>query len=146
MRPVSVLLTSATGTLARLWTTNPSDLKPSKTPSWLLYSAAMGNASIFYVLKHNGIECLVTVSIWALLGCIVLTNRINYINRRTTLIWTSTLLALLLLVLAIIFPYCFHQEGYNVVLIVLYAAIQFWLSYGPNSLLWIISSEIFPTR
>lgn len=121
--------------------------KPGETPSWLLWSVAInGDHSIFTVLKNNAIECIATVSVWALLGCALMTYRINGIDRKLTLIWSSILSAGLLLATAIAFPYCFHKEGSHVVLIVLYAAIQFCFSYGPNTLLFIIPGELFPTR
>ena len=132
-----ILTLFLTGTLNKIWSSHKIQLDPGR-PSGL-----SGADSIYGELKWNGIQSLATVSVWSLLGCAVLTNRINFIDRRLTLIFTSMLLAILLLVTAIVFPYCFHQDGHPV-LIVLYAVIQFFFSFGPNTLLFIIPAEIFP--
>ena len=133
------------GTLAKIWTSQRAKTEKS-TPTWLLNSAAVNqDGSIFSVLNSNAIEAIVTVSIWSLLGCALLVNRINFVDRRYTLIWTSILLAVLLLATGISFPYLFHRGGHPI-LIALYAVIQLFFSYGPNTLLFVIPAEIFPTR
>jgi MFS transporter, PHS family, inorganic phosphate transporter len=72
-------------------------------------------------------------------------QRINFMDRRFHLIWTSLVLAALLMITGIVFPYCFHTDKHPV-LIALYAAIQFWFAFGPNTLLFVLPAEIFPTR
>lgn len=61
------------------------------------------------------------------------------------MIWTSAVLTGLLLLTAILFPFLFHKDG-HIGLIILYALIQFFFSYGPNTLIFVIIAEIFPTK
>jgi PHS family inorganic phosphate transporter-like MFS transporter len=132
------------GTMAKLWTEERQINVPS-TPSWLLNSPYDESGTIRQVLQTNASHTTLTTSVASILGAIAITCMINRIDRRRALIWSFAALALALLVLAILFRFLFHTP-HHWVLVVFYAVVQFGFAFGPNTLTFIVSAEIYPTR
>lgn len=130
--------------MAKLWTSarQPNALS---TPSWLLNSPYGDSGTIRQVLQANAKNTTLTTSVTSVLGAIAIVFLINRIDRRRALIWSFAALSLALLVLAILFHFLFHTPSHWV-LVVFYAVIQFGFAFGPNTLTFITSAEIFPTR
>lgn len=132
------------GTMAKLWTSHDK-ANDGETYSWRMNSPYGDDATIHEVLLANGKECILTSIIASICGSVLVIMLINKFDRRKALVWSFLLLASALLVLAILFLCLFHTKAHDV-LIVFYAIVQFGFAFGPNTLLFIIPAEIFPTR
>ncbi|KAE8448804.1 hypothetical protein EG329_008806 [Mollisiaceae sp. DMI_Dod_QoI] len=90
-------------------------------------------------------QYVITVSIGSMLGSILLIVFINRQSRRRLLIQSFAVLSILFLATGIVLHYT-EFEGAHWVTIILYMFCQFFFNFGPNSLTFIISAEIFPTK
>jgi PHS family inorganic phosphate transporter-like MFS transporter len=93
------------------------------------------------VLRENMTTAIYTVSISSILGLILLIFLINKLDRKQTLTVTFLILAGLLFVACGSFEALFHQPDRHVLLIVLWVAISFFFSFGPNTLTFIVSEQ-----
>jgi hypothetical protein len=126
--------------MAKLWT---AQVQPNgqDTPAWLLNSPHGDDGTIYQVLRSNAKECMITTSISSILGSLLMIMLINKFDRRVALIWSFVALSAALVVLGVAFLYLFHTPS-HIVLIVLYALIQFGFAFGPNTLTFSKSSLI----
>ncbi|QIW95812.1 hypothetical protein AMS68_001330 [Peltaster fructicola] len=157
------------GTLAKLWTDRPINFDRD-APYW------QKNSDVYYPLVNgtflNGTSGLVaapaikevltstmkhaiyTTSIAAILGSSFYIGFAHMINRRHMLIGTFFALSVLLAITAGAFKALYHDgdangspiSGGHVVLIFLWALIQLFFSFGPNTLTFVMPAEVFPTK
>jgi PHS family inorganic phosphate transporter-like MFS transporter len=115
----------------------------AELPSW---NQDAGNpcATIKDVLWTSAIHTLELSSVAALVGALVCIVIINYIPRRRLLAITSAGLALLLFASGVAVWKTAETE-YHKVTMVFFALIQFLLNVGPNTVVFIIAAESFPT-
>jgi PHS family inorganic phosphate transporter-like MFS transporter len=134
VQPSRIEVTYSNGTLSQL---ELGDIWPDNVESTPLIKA---------VLRENMTTAIYTVSISSILGLILLIFLINKLDRRRTLTVTFLILAGLLFVACGCFEALFHQEDRHILLIVLWVAISFFFSFGPNTLTFIVSELHFDRR
>jgi PHS family inorganic phosphate transporter-like MFS transporter len=127
LQPDRIDVTYSNGTMGQLAL---GDIWPDNVESTPLIKA---------VLRENMTTAIYTVSISSILGLVLLIFLINKLDRRRTLTVTFLILAGLLFVACGSFEALFHQEDRHILLIVLWVAISFFFSFGPNTLTFIVS-------
>lgn len=88
---------------------------------------------------------MMTISIGSLVGSLLLIKVINYIPRRSMLAWSFTGLGVLLVITGGAF-YAVHETAMHALIIAFYVFCQLLFNLGPNTLIFIMPAEIFPTR
>jgi MFS transporter, PHS family, inorganic phosphate transporter len=101
--------------------------------------------SIYQVLVQDAQQSAITVSIGSVVGSLVLLKVIDYVPRKTFMVWSFLALAALLAITGGSLFGVFRTNEHAVT-IVFYALSQFVFNLGPNTLTFIIPAEIFPTR
>lgn len=96
------------------------------------------NESIYNVLRSDGIQYIITVSIGSVVGSFVLIKFIDYVQRKALLTWTFLILAVLF---AVVGGSLFVVEYTNMhaLTITLYVLCQLAFNLGPNALTFIVS-------
>ncbi|KAF1982391.1 MFS general substrate transporter, partial [Aulographum hederae CBS 113979] len=131
-------------TLAKLWESAPQPIPEGGVPSWAS-DASEAEEGIYATIRGNAKRSLLTVSIGAICGCLLLIKLIDYVPRKKMLSWSFVWLALLLAGTGASFLNTFQTNLYGLT-IALYVLCQFSFNLGANSLTFIIPAEIFPTR
>lgn len=153
------------GMLAKLWTSQ-SVILESNAPWWQSNSAivnttvagatvvngtyangTIADATIRQVLGDNMRHAIYTTSIAAIVGSVVFIGTVHLLCRRRMLIGSFFGLAVLLAIAAAVMRPLFHDgsagaqplPGGHVGLIFLWIVIQFFFSFGPNTLTFIVS-------
>jgi PHS family inorganic phosphate transporter-like MFS transporter len=98
--------------------------------------------SIYDVLKSDGIQYIITVSIGSVVGSFILIKLIDYVQRKALLMWSFIILAVLF---AVIGGSLFAVEytDMHAVTITLYVLSQLVFNIGPNALTFIVSAFYF---
>ncbi|KAI9688688.1 MAG: hypothetical protein M1822_001045 [Bathelium mastoideum] len=131
--------------LAKIWADGPKETGHG-VPVWRLESSLSDpGATIYDVLYNQAKQSLLTISIGSLLGSVAIVMAINRLDRRDLLVATFLVLAALLYTTGGVLLATILTVNHGVV-IVFYALCQTFFSFGPNTLLFIIVAEIFPTR
>jgi PHS family inorganic phosphate transporter-like MFS transporter len=106
------------------------------------YNATTPN--IYTILIQDNVHSLLTSSITAIVGAILLIVAIEYWNRKSLqYIGFAVLTALFIIIGA---SYQSTINNFRGVTITLYALTQFCFYFGPNALTFIIAAELPPTR
>ncbi|KAH8701555.1 major facilitator superfamily domain-containing protein, partial [Talaromyces proteolyticus] len=127
--------------IAQIWLSTA----PTKTSLLLTWQNTDPTETIYDVLKSDGTQYIITVSIGSVIGSVVLIKLIDYVPRKALMMWTFISLAILF---AVIGGSLFSVEYSNMhaVTITLYVLSQLAFNLGPNALTFLISAEIFQTR
>lgn len=100
--------------------------------------------SIYSILIADSVHSLITSSIGAILGSVVLILTIEKFSRKT-LQWVGfVILAFFFIIIGA--TYKATVDNLPGVTVTLYALSQFFFSFGPNALTFIIAAELFPTK
>ncbi|OCK75629.1 MFS general substrate transporter [Lepidopterella palustris CBS 459.81] len=130
--------------LAKLWAFSEPPPEGRGTPSWNP-DHNNPNATIYTAVRDNAERSMITISIGATLGTLLLIKLIDYIPRKKILAWSFLWMAILLAVTGGMFFKVAYTDSHTAT-IVLYALCEFSFNLGPNTLLFILPAEIFPTR
>ncbi|KAJ9269152.1 hypothetical protein DTO212C5_4835 [Paecilomyces variotii] len=101
--------------------------------------------TMFNQISHNAQQYIETISISSLAGSGLLIFLIDYVPRKMWLVWSFLILSVCFAVLGGVLVRTEFQGGHWAA-VVIYAICQFFFNLGPNTLTYIISAEIFPTR
>lgn len=124
--------------IAQIWLSNPPEYGFSNS-TLVDWQTTNPNKSIYDVLKSDGIQYIITVSIGSVVGSFALIKLIDYVQRKTLLMWSFTILAVLF---AVIGGSLFAVEytDMHAVTITLYVLSQVVFNIGPNALTFIVSA------
>ncbi|CRG87871.1 putative metabolite transporter C2H8,02 [Talaromyces islandicus] len=130
--------------IAQIWLSNPPQYN-FLNPTLADWQTTDPSSSIYDVLKSDGIQYIITVSIGSVVGSFALIKLIDYVQRKALLLWSFVILGVLF---AVIGGSLFAVEytDMHAVTITLYVLSQLVFNIGPNALTFIISAEIFQTR
>lgn len=129
-------------TLNLLWLN--SSFQPNAAAPDYAEDPANITQSIYWVLHNNGARALEVSSISAMTGSLLMIPLINYFTRRNLLIYTSLILAVLFFVTGALVITEFAQ-GASRASLVFFALAQFTFNIGPNTIVFVLVAEIFPT-
>ncbi|KAJ5820319.1 major facilitator superfamily domain-containing protein [Penicillium riverlandense] len=101
--------------------------------------------NMFEEISNNARSYIYTISISSLVGSGLLILLIDYIPRKMWLVWSFLVLSVLFAVLGGVLVAAEFTPGHWAT-VVLYALCQLFFNLGPNTLTYIIPTEIFPTR
>jgi MFS transporter, PHS family, inorganic phosphate transporter len=129
-------------TLSKIWE-GSLPLAAQPLPRWDTdYSTNSPN--IYSILIQDNVRSLITSSIGAIVGALLLIASIEHWNRKRLLyIGFGVLTALFIIIGA---SYKSTINDYRGVTITLYAITQLCFYFGPNALTFIIATELFPTK
>ncbi|TRX94584.1 hypothetical protein FHL15_004536 [Xylaria flabelliformis] len=103
------------------------------------------NSAIYKTLQENFIHNLITISIGALPGSIIILFAIDYVPRVTWMMWTFVALAALFAVNGSTLFIAFQTDKHALT-IVLYVLAQLAFNLGPNTMTFILPAELFATK
>jgi MFS transporter, PHS family, inorganic phosphate transporter len=101
-------------------------------------------ASIYEILYNDGTRSLQVYSITSLVGSIAVIPLLNCVSRRRLLFLTSSALAVVFWITGALVLTQFAKQGRTAIL-VFYAIAQFLFNLGPNTVIFIMAAEVFPT-
>ncbi len=132
-------------TLNLLWTWSPPPSRPQGNSS-LPWENDPENPteSIYNVLYNDGIRAIWVSSISSLTGGFIVIGLINYVSRRSLLFWTSLALCIIFFITGALVWTEFARPGLFLSTI-FYALAQFFFNLGPNTVVFVLAAEIFPT-
>ena len=134
---------SAPQTMAKIW---EGAYSFAGQPQLRLWDTDYGNnkPNIYSILLSDGVRSLITSSIGAILGAVILIFTIERCNRKRLQYVGFGVLTVLFIIIG--GSYQTTIKRYRGVTITLYVLTQICFSFGPNALTFIIAAEIFPTR
>lgn len=100
--------------------------------------------NIYSILIRDNVRSLITSSIGAILGALLLIVTIEYWNRKRLQYVGFGVLTVLFIIIGA--SYQATINNHRSVTIALYAITQFCFYFGPNALTFIIAAELFPTK
>ncbi|KAK5652692.1 hypothetical protein OQA88_10286 [Cercophora sp. LCS_1] len=101
--------------------------------------------TIYHMLEYNSIRSIVAVCIPSMLGSIGAILIINRFRRKMILVTTFFLIALLFAITGGTLIATFRGGRSHTATLVFYAITQFVYNLGPNTIIFILAAEIFPT-
>lgn len=149
-------------TLAKLWGSHPSDVTTPTNATGIQYpngtfiinatgiqdwkaGFASQDDNIYDALRGDAVRALYTISVSSIIGSVAFLLFVNYIPRVTVLRWTFVLLAILFAITGSSFTVVSDTDQHSVA-IVFYALTLFILNLGPNTILFMLPAELFPTK
>jgi PHS family inorganic phosphate transporter-like MFS transporter len=123
-------------TIAHIWASEPQPTRSGDVLSWA--NPSEPELSIYEVLKQDGIRSIITVSVGSLIGSVILIKVINYVPRRSWLVWSFVGMAVLFAVIGASFFKVVDTE-LHALTITLYILCQILFNLGPNTLTFIVS-------
>jgi PHS family inorganic phosphate transporter-like MFS transporter len=102
------------------------------------------HANIYDVLYNDGIRAILVSSISSFVGGVVILPLLNIFPRRLHLFWTSLLLAVIFIITGILVKVEYASPG-SISGRVFYALAQLLFNLGPNTVIFVLAAEIFPT-
>lgn len=102
------------------------------------------NPTIYSILIQDNVRSLLTCSIGAILGALILIFAIERLNRKRLHYLMFGVLTILFIIIGS--SYQSTINTYRGVTITLYTLTQLCFYFGPNALTFIIAAELFPTR
>ncbi|KAF8856769.1 MFS general substrate transporter [Acephala macrosclerotiorum] len=130
-------------TLAKIFGSRPSDVTP-KVYDWNAGFAEQDD-NIYDALYGDATRALYTIPLSAIPGSVVFLLLVNYIPRVTVLRLTFVVLAILFAITGSSLVAVFETSNHSLT-IVFYAFSLFILNVGPNTILFMLPAELFPTR
>lgn len=131
-------------TLAKIFAAQPADVEKNTLYDWQAGFASEDD-NIFDVMIGDTTRALYAIPISAILGSVVFLLLVNYIPRVVALRWTFVALGLLFGITGSSFIAVF-QTAHHSLAIAFYAIALFILNLGPNTILFMLPAEIFPTK
>lgn len=101
--------------------------------------------TIYEMLQDDALRSIIIVSTASLVGSLSSIAIINIFHRKSILIVTFLLLSLLFVAAGSSLIVTFDDHEWHVSTTVFYAILQFVFNLGPNTLIFILPAEIFPT-
>lgn len=138
-------------TFAKIWGSRPSDVTHNATSnsSAIIYDWQAGLAklddNIYDALLGDATRALMIIPVSSLPGTIILLIFLNYIPRVTVMRWLFIFLAIIFLITGSTFTKVFDTRDHSLTQ-VFYAFSLFILNLGPNTILFMLPAEIFPTK
>lgn len=130
--------------VSKLWYQNPK--QTTVPPIWNTnLDVKDPQKGIYTILITNSTHSLIVSSIGGLLGAFLMVYFIDKVNRRKFQIGSFLVLALLFIITGATFSSTV-LTGYHGVTITLFVLCQLAFYCGPNTLTFIIPSELFPTK
>ena len=119
---------------------------PASNTALSIWNADPGspNATIQRTLDNNAVRTLIISSISSLVGSIVAIPVVHFANRKRLLIGTSLSLTLLFIATGASAVRTYATPDHEVSM-AFFALAQFMFNVGPNTLIFIMAAEIFPT-
>lgn len=134
------------GTLAALLLdSTPPPNPPDWTPPLWNDDPAYPNATIVETIDRNLVRTLELSSIAALVGSLAVIPLVDRVSRKTHYLWTTWALAVLFACMAISVSQTYAQPTHKATL-VFYVLAQVMFNLGPNTLTFVLATEIFPTE
>jgi PHS family inorganic phosphate transporter-like MFS transporter len=103
------------------------------------------DTNIYHMLEINSIRSLLIASIASLAGSICAIIIVNRFRRRYILMVTFLILAILFGITGATLIASYRAERDHTVTIIFYAITQFFYNLGPNTMIFVLAAEIFPT-
>jgi MFS transporter, PHS family, inorganic phosphate transporter len=112
----------------------------------ILATSINANSSRFgpNVLYENGTRHIEVSSISSLVGSFSVLFLINRVSRRNLLVWPSLALSIVFFITGILVWTLWATPG-SVASLVFYSLAQFLFNVGPNTVIFVLAAEIFPT-
>jgi MFS transporter, PHS family, inorganic phosphate transporter len=97
------------------------------------------------MLQENSLRSILIVSIASLVGSIAAILIINFFRRKYILVATFSMLSVLFAIAGASLIATDKADQAHVLTTVFYAILQFIFNLGPNTLIFVLAAEIFPT-
>jgi PHS family inorganic phosphate transporter-like MFS transporter len=130
-------------TLNSFWLDSDPPAVNGTLPVWE-QNPAMPNASIARILDDNAGRTLELSFIASFVGGLCAIVLVNFADRRKLLVGTSLALVGLLIITGICVLVTYAKPSHTAIL-VFFSFTQFLFNLGPNTLIFILAAEIFPT-
>lgn len=130
-------------TLNVLWLSRTPPKANNSAASWEDDPANL-TQSIYTVLYNDGNRGIEVSSISSLVGSAAVIILINRVSRRSLLLWTSIVLSAIFFITGALVKTKYASTS-NIASMVFYALAQFFFNLGPNTVVFILAAEIFPT-
>lgn len=130
-------------TLAKIFGAQPSDAT-TKVFDWNSGFASQDD-NIYDALLGDATRALYTIPISGVCGSVIFLLLVNYIPRVTILRWTFVVLAILFAIAGSSL-FAVYETNHHSVTIVFYAFALCILNFGPNTILFMLPAELFPTK
>lgn len=131
-------------TLNLLWLSGPFDSQAVASASDYKQDPGAISESIFWVLDNNGGRALEVSSISSIVGSLLIIPLINYLPRKVILFWSSLVLGVIFFITGILVFTEFAKPGHTASL-VFFSLAQFTFNVGPNTIIFVLAAEIFPS-
>ncbi|KAI0555920.1 major facilitator superfamily domain-containing protein [Xylaria curta] len=103
------------------------------------------SSAIYRTLQENFVHNIITISIGALPGSVIILSAIDHVPRVTWMMWTFVALAALFAVNGSTLFIAFQTDKHALT-IVLYVLAQLVFNLGPNTITFILPAELFATK
>jgi PHS family inorganic phosphate transporter-like MFS transporter len=130
-------------TLAKIFGAQPSDA--TKNGFDWNSGLASQDENIYDALLGDATRALYTIPISGIFGSVVFLLLVNYIPRATVLRWMFVLLAILFAVAGSSLTAVYETTNHSLT-VAFYALALCILNFGPNTILFMLPAELFPTR
>ncbi|KAK1755633.1 major facilitator superfamily domain-containing protein [Echria macrotheca] len=132
--------------LAALWRRQSDDNGGScvDDTSWRAESEP-ATTTIYHMLEYNSIRSILIVGIPSMVGSLTAIVIVNYFRRKMILLTTFLVLAVLFAITGGTLISSYRDGQGHTTTLAFYAIIQFVYNLGPNTIIFILASEIFPT-
>ncbi|KAM0418733.1 hypothetical protein ACHAPT_012331 [Fusarium lateritium] len=123
------------------------DNEPRAVPTWRPMSEPDHVWNIYDILDSNSVRSLLIVSIASMMGSLAALLMVNYFRRKMILLVTFLIAAILFTITGAVLhsTYDWNDPTARHVVIVFYAITQFIYNAGPNTMIFVLAAEIFPT-
>lgn len=130
-------------TLAKIFGASPSD----STPHPFDWNSGFGSQdqNIYDALLGDAKRALYTIPISGITGSVVFICLVNYIPRVIVLRWTFVALAIVFALAGSTLTNVYETNNHSLT-VVFYAFALCILNFGPNTILFMLPAELFPTR
>ncbi|PMD44778.1 MFS general substrate transporter, partial [Hyaloscypha variabilis F] len=130
-------------TLAKIFGTQPSDATKNGF-DWNSGFASQ-DENIYDALLGDATRALYTIPISGIFGSVVFLLLVNYIPRATVLRWMFVLFAILFAIAGSSLTAVYETTNHSLT-VAFYALALCILNFGPNTILFMLPAELFPTR
>ncbi|KFY60250.1 hypothetical protein V497_03740, partial [Pseudogymnoascus sp. VKM F-4516 (FW-969)] len=130
-------------TIARLWSSRRVASETEFVPAWA--NPADAGVGIYETLRLDGVRAIITDAAGSLVGSAILIKAINYLPRRSWLVWSFAGMGVLFAVIGGSYFKAVDTD-LHALTITLYVLVQLLFNLGPNTLTFILPAELFPTR
>ncbi|KAE9362960.1 MFS general substrate transporter, partial [Stipitochalara longipes BDJ] len=129
--------------VAQIWASSLASDNNAGLPMW--GNPADPTLSIYNALYQDSLHYIITISLGSLLGSFVLLKAIDYVPRKAALAWSFLALGVTFAIVGGIYSTVVYTN-LHAFLITFYALLQLLFNLGPNTIIFLLAAEIFPTR